>query len=94
MLGNMSCSYSIHLSLFKGGGVAGLFVDMVLFPLDTLKTRLQSEQGFRQAGGFKAVYKGIGTQAIGSAPQGTYLLCIQWLLFQHCIIYFQRLCFF
>lgn len=55
---------------FEGGGVAGLFADMVLFPLDTLKTRLQAEQGFRQAGGFKAVYKGIGAQAIGSAPQG------------------------
>nr|CAI5843581.1 unnamed protein product [Callosobruchus analis] len=53
----------------KGGGVAGLFVDMVLFPLDTLKTRLQAEQGFKKAGGFKGVYKGIGPQAIGSAPQ-------------------------
>lgn len=43
---------------------------MVLFPLDTLKTRLQSEQGFKNAGGFKGIYRGIGPQAIGSAPQG------------------------
>lgn len=49
---------------------------MILFPLDTMKTRLQSEQGFRQAGGFKAIYKGIGTQAIGSAPQGNHIYTI------------------
>ncbi|KAJ8910151.1 hypothetical protein NQ315_007480, partial [Exocentrus adspersus] len=58
------------LSIFlKAGGVAGLFVDMVLFPLDTFKTRLQSKQGFKKAGGFKRIYKGVGPQAIGSAPQ-------------------------
>ncbi|KAJ8931833.1 hypothetical protein NQ314_015230 [Rhamnusium bicolor] len=59
----------LHLSSFFGGGVAGLFVDMVLFPLDTVKTRLQAEQGFKKAGGFKGIYKGLGPQAIGSAPQ-------------------------
>lgn len=51
--------------------MAGLFVDVILFPLDTLKTRLQAAQGFRKAGGFSGIYKGIGPQAIGSAPQGT-----------------------
>ncbi|XP_072383081.1 mitochondrial S-adenosylmethionine carrier protein isoform X1 [Diabrotica undecimpunctata] len=59
----------LYLASFVGGGVAGLFVDMVLFPLDTLKTRLQAQQGFTKAGGFKGIYKGIGPQAIGSAPQ-------------------------
>lgn len=56
----------------KGGGVAGFVVDIVLYPLDTLKTRLQAAQGFTKAGGFKGVYKGIGPQAIGSAPIGEY----------------------
>ncbi|KAJ8979861.1 hypothetical protein NQ317_016045 [Molorchus minor] len=60
---------SLYVSSFLAGGVAGLFVDMVLFPLDTFKTRLQSEQGFKKAGGFKQIYKGVGPQAIGSAPQ-------------------------
>ncbi|XP_060521472.1 S-adenosylmethionine mitochondrial carrier protein homolog isoform X2 [Cylas formicarius] len=60
---------NLFLSSFLGGGVAGLFVDMVLFPLDTLKTRLQAEQGFKKAGGFRGIYKGVGPQAIGSAPQ-------------------------
>lgn len=54
----------------QGGGVAGLVVDVVLYPLDTLKTRLQSAQGFKKAGGFGNIYKGIGPQAIGSAPMG------------------------
>lgn len=56
-------------SAFLGGGVAGLFVDVVLFPLDTLKTRLQAEQGFKNAGGFRGIYKGLGPQVVGSAPQ-------------------------
>ncbi|KAL1494527.1 hypothetical protein ABEB36_010111 [Hypothenemus hampei] len=56
-------------SAFLGGGAAGLFVDVVLFPLDTIKTRLQAEQGFKNAGGFRGIYKGLGPQVVGSAPQ-------------------------
>ncbi|XP_018326502.1 S-adenosylmethionine mitochondrial carrier protein homolog [Agrilus planipennis] len=63
---------NLYLSSLLGGGVAGFFVDMVLFPLDTLKTRLQAEQGFKKAGGLHGVYKGIGPQAIGSAPQAAF----------------------
>lgn len=43
-------------------------VDTSLYPLDTLKTRLQSSEGFLRAGGFRGVYKGIGSAFIGSAP--------------------------
>lgn len=50
------------------GGVAGFAVDICLFPLDTIKTRLQSPHGFLKAGGFKGVYKGLSITAIGSAP--------------------------
>lgn len=50
------------------GACAGFAVDVSLFPLDTVKTRLQSSQGFWKAGGFKGVYKGIGPVAMGSAP--------------------------
>lgn len=60
-----------NMYTFKAGGFAGFAVDMSLFPLDTLKTRLQSPQGFLKAGGFSNVYKGIGPQMIGSVPQGT-----------------------
>ena len=50
------------------GGLAGTSVDVALFPLDTIKTRLQSPQGFVQAGGFRGVYNGLGAAAAGSAP--------------------------
>lgn len=50
--------------------MAGLFVDISLFPLDTIKTRLQSAEGFLKSGGFHGIYRGIGPQVIGSAPQG------------------------
>ena len=53
---------------FLAGGLAGLAVDLILFPLDTLKTRLQSEQGFIKSGGFNGIYKGLGSVLAGSIP--------------------------
>ena len=61
--------------LFKAGGVAGMAVDITLFPLDTLKTRLQSEAGFRASGGFRGIYSGLAPAALASAPNG--LLWVQ-----------------
>lgn len=52
------------------GAFAGFAVDVSLFPLDTLKTRAQSSQGFWAAGGFRGVYNGISSVAAGSAPGG------------------------
>jgi solute carrier family 25 (mitochondrial S-adenosylmethionine transporter), member 26 len=59
---------SNFLSALICGGLAGTSVDVTLFPIDTLKTRLQSPQGFRKAGGFRGIYNGLGAAAIGSAP--------------------------
>eukprot|EP00475_Leptophrys_vorax_P035120 TRINITY_DN5751_c0_g1_i1.p1 TRINITY_DN5751_c0_g1~~TRINITY_DN5751_c0_g1_i1.p1 ORF type:complete len:268 (+),score=76.51 TRINITY_DN5751_c0_g1_i1:62-865(+) len=50
------------------GACAGVAVDVSLFPLDTLKTRAQSADGFRAAGGFTGIYRGLLTAAVGSAP--------------------------
>ena len=50
------------------GASAGLAVDISLFPLDTVKTRLQSAQGFWKAGGFRGIYSGLSTAAAGAAP--------------------------
>ncbi|XP_005071240.1 S-adenosylmethionine mitochondrial carrier protein isoform X2 [Mesocricetus auratus] len=50
------------------GGVAGASVDLILFPLDTIKTRLQSPQGFSKAGGFRGIYAGVPSTAVGSFP--------------------------
>ncbi|BFZ54376.1 S-adenosylmethionine transporter [Savitreella phatthalungensis] len=50
------------------GAFAGLAVDLSLFPLDTIKTRLQASGGFARNGGFKGIYAGMGSIAAGSAP--------------------------
>lgn len=55
---------------FQAGGVAGTAVDVILFPLDTLKTRLQSAEGFVKSGGFRGIYAGLASCASGSAPSG------------------------
>ena len=41
------------------GGIAGVSVDIALFPLDTIKTRMQSPHGFLKSGGFRGVYNGL-----------------------------------
>ena len=56
----------------QAGGLAGTSVDLLFFPIDTFKTRLQSAQGFAKAGGFKGIYKGVGSVIVGSAPGGVY----------------------
>lgn len=56
------------LNSLVAGGMAGTTVDVALFPIDTIKTRLQSPQGFRAAGGFAGIYNGLGAAALGSAP--------------------------
>ena len=43
-------------------------MDLTLYPLDTLKTRLQSSTGFLASGGFTGIYRGVGSALIGSAP--------------------------
>ena len=56
------------------GGVAGLFTDVALFPLDTVKTRLQGGTGRFN---MKGLYNGLGPAALAAAPSaaiffGTY----------------------
>lgn len=50
------------------GGACGLAVDTFLFPIDTCKTRLQSENGFWKAGGFRSIYNGILPVIAASIP--------------------------
>ncbi|CAN7942164.1 unnamed protein product, partial [Ixodes pacificus] len=57
------------------GAAAGTTVDLVLFPLDTFKTRLQSQQGFWKAGGFAKIYSGLASAALGSAPTAAVFFC-------------------
>lgn len=66
---------NIYWTSLIAGGVAGIVVDVVLFPIDTIKTRLQSERGFIASGGFRGVYKGLGPTAAGSAPTSALFFC-------------------
>ncbi|KAI9703862.1 MAG: S-adenosylmethionine transporter [Candelina mexicana] len=50
------------------GAIAGTTVDLSLYPIDTIKTRLQSSSSFTAAGGFRGVYAGVGSALVGSAP--------------------------
>ncbi|KAG0035156.1 hypothetical protein BGZ81_000077 [Podila clonocystis] len=58
------------LQSMLAGAMAGTAVDTALFPLDTLKTRMQSKAGFAASGGFRGVYSGLTSAVIGSAPGG------------------------
>ena len=50
------------ITALLSGACAGLAADVLLFPLDTLKTRLQSKQGIGK------IYAGLGPDALASAP--------------------------
>ncbi|KAI9221171.1 S-adenosylmethionine transporter [Blastocladiella britannica] len=52
----------------QAGALAGTSVDTILFPLDTMKTRLQSPEGFIKAGGFRGIFSGLLPAVVGSAP--------------------------
>ncbi|KAL7921558.1 mitochondrial carrier domain-containing protein [Trichoderma austrokoningii] len=71
----MSSSPPSFQSALLAGALAGTTVDLSLFPLDTLKTRLQSSAGFFPSGGFSGIYRGIGSAVVGSAPGAAFFFC-------------------
>lgn len=52
------------------GALAGLVVDVSLYPIDTIKTRMQSKEGFWKSGGLRKIYRGLSAVAVGSIPGG------------------------
>lgn len=64
-----------YLTSLISGGIAGFVVDVVLFPIDTFKTRLQSEKKFWKAGGFSGIYRGLSPVAAGSVPSAALFFC-------------------
>lgn len=74
ILFTMSTSPPFQHALLAGA-LAGTTVDLSLFPLDTLKTRLQSKAGFFPSGGFSGIYRGIGSAVVGSAPGAAFFFC-------------------
>lgn len=49
---------------------------MILFPLDTFKTRIQSKKGFWASGGFRGIYNGLPSTLVGSAPTAALFFTI------------------
>ncbi|KAI9592846.1 mitochondrial carrier domain-containing protein [Syncephalis fuscata] len=58
------------------GAAAGITVDSSLYPLDTLKTRLQAREGFIRSGGLRGIYRGIPSVLLGSAPNAAIFFCV------------------
>lgn len=71
----IALSQPTFLHALVAGGVAGTTVDLSLFPLDTLKTRMQASEGFFASGGFKGIYRGVGSAVVGSAPGAAFFFC-------------------
>merc|ERR1711907_822112 len=67
-MGTTPCNMGDENLKLRPVGTPGAAVDTSLFPIDTVKTRLQSKQGFWNAGGFRGVYRGLSSAIIGSAP--------------------------
>lgn len=73
--------HSFLLSLVAGG-IAGTSTDIVFYPIDTIKTRLQTKEGFFKSGGYKNVYSGISACIIASAPSAS-LFFMTYDYFKH-----------
>ncbi|CDH16646.1 probable Putative mitochondrial carrier protein PET8 [Zygosaccharomyces bailii] len=56
------------LASLLSGAAAGTSTDLVFFPIDTLKTRLQAKGGFFANGGYHGIYRGLGSAVVASAP--------------------------
>lgn len=66
---------NLFLISLISGGIAGLLVDVILYPIDTIKTRLQSDKSFWRAGGFWNIYTGLAPVAAGSVPSAALFFC-------------------
>lgn len=66
----MDTTNAFVISLISGGA-AGTATDLAFFPIDTLKTRLQAKGGFFHNGGFRGLYKGLGSAVVASAPSAS-----------------------
>ncbi|VDN33763.1 unnamed protein product [Dibothriocephalus latus] len=55
------------------GATAGLCVDLTLYPLDTIKTRLQSAARSVKPSGKLQLFAGLPAVALGSAPSGMFM---------------------
>ncbi|TID28110.1 hypothetical protein CANINC_002702 [Pichia inconspicua] len=67
----MTDNSNLFITSLISGGAAGTATDLAFFPIDTLKTRLQAKGGFFHNGGFRGLYKGLGSAVVASAPSAS-----------------------
>lgn len=69
-------SHHERLASFLGGATAGFCVDLTVYPMDTIKTRLQSASHVirPKAGGSLNLFAGLPAVILGSAPGGMLFL--------------------
>ena len=60
--------FFIKKNEIKAGSLAGCAVDFSLYPVDTIKTRLQQKKFLRNRHLFSSLYSGIGSVLLGSGP--------------------------
>ncbi|CAL5219650.1 g1530 [Coccomyxa viridis] len=81
--------WRLALGNMAAGGTAGALVEAVLYPLDTIKTRLQtatSEKSMRalwKAGGNKALYSGLMGNLAGVLPASAIFMGVYEPIKQH-----------
>ncbi|GMM47904.1 Pet8 protein [Pichia kluyveri] len=78
--------YNAFMVSLISGGAAGTATDLAFFPIDTLKTRLQAKGGFFLNGGFKGLYKGLGSAVIASAPSAALF----FITYDNCKSFFKE----
>ncbi|RPA75082.1 mitochondrial carrier, partial [Ascobolus immersus RN42] len=55
--------------IYEAGGIAAFSVDLLIYPLDTLKTRLQAERNVKlNRGLFRGLYQGVGSVIVATLP--------------------------
>ncbi|CEP61727.1 Pet8p LALA0_S03e09516g [Lachancea lanzarotensis] len=64
-------SNAAFVASLLAGAAAGTSTDLVFFPIDTLKTRLQAVGGFFANGGYHGIYRGLGSAVVASAPSAS-----------------------
>ncbi|AMD20026.1 HCL125Wp [Eremothecium sinecaudum] len=62
---------SAFVASLISGAATGTCTDLVFFPIDTLKTRLQAKGGFFANGGYSGIYRGLGSAVVASAPSAS-----------------------
>lgn len=56
---------------FLAGAAAATVVDGIIFPLDTIKTRSQAANGLLANGGYKGLYRGLGSVIVCTVPSAS-----------------------